>query len=173
MFPLSGGSARFPHYGAHGILLAVAVSGIIFSYLGFEQADQLAGESSNPKRDIPIAVIGSIVRGVIIYIALQTGVHVGVAAQRDRRALVRRLRGRNGGNEVHVTCRRCDRRRVRRLHRTVGTVGGLIGLAWLGTLLRIDAVISPGGTGLIYLAAGSRVSTDCPATDTSPGGASG
>ena len=28
---------------------------------GFEQADQLAGESSNPKRDIPRAVIGSIV----------------------------------------------------------------------------------------------------------------
>ena len=46
-------------------------SGIIFSYLGFEQADQLAGEAKNPKRDIPIAVIGSIVLGLIIYILLQ------------------------------------------------------------------------------------------------------
>lgn len=56
---------------AHGILAAVSTSGIIFSYLGFEQADQLAGESKNPRRDIPIAIIGSIVLGVIIYVALQ------------------------------------------------------------------------------------------------------
>src|SRR5436853_3370901 len=57
--------------GAKGILAAVATSGIIFAYLGFEQADQLAGESKNPKRDIPFAVIGSVVIGLIIYIALQ------------------------------------------------------------------------------------------------------
>ena len=44
----------------HGILAAVSTSGIIFSYLGFEQADQLAGEAQNPKRDIPLAIIGSI-----------------------------------------------------------------------------------------------------------------
>ena len=41
--------------GANGILAAVSTGGIIFSYLGFEQADQLAGESKNPRRDIPIA----------------------------------------------------------------------------------------------------------------------
>ena len=57
--------------GIKGILIAIPASGIIFSYLGFEQADQLAGESKNPKRDIPFAVIGSIVLGLIIYIALQ------------------------------------------------------------------------------------------------------
>src|SRR6476646_1783036 len=57
--------------GTKGILAAVATSGIIFAYLGFEQADQLAGESSNPKRDIPFAVIGSVVIGLIIYIVLQ------------------------------------------------------------------------------------------------------
>src|SRR3954468_149202 len=49
----------FAPEGARGVLAAVSTSGIIFSYLGFEQADQLAGESRNPKRDIPIAVIGS------------------------------------------------------------------------------------------------------------------
>jgi amino acid transporter len=29
------------------------------------------GESTNPKRDIPIAVIGSILLGIVIYIAMQ------------------------------------------------------------------------------------------------------
>ena len=57
--------------GAAGILAAVSTSGIIFALLGFEQADQLAGESANPKRDIPRAVIGAIVIGAIIYILLQ------------------------------------------------------------------------------------------------------
>jgi len=42
----------FNPYGAHGVLAAVSTSGIIFALLGFEQADQLAGESNNPKRDI-------------------------------------------------------------------------------------------------------------------------
>ena len=58
--------------GAHGILAAVSTSGIIFSYLGFEQADQLAGESKNPKRDIPLRdhrVDRS--SALVIYIALQ------------------------------------------------------------------------------------------------------
>ncbi|MGO9899113.1 MAG: hypothetical protein ACLP0J_05360, partial [Solirubrobacteraceae bacterium] len=36
-------------------------------------------------------------------------------------------------------------------------VARLAGLAWLAILLRIDAVISPSGTGLIYLTSASRV----------------
>lgn len=61
----------FSPYGAKGVLTAVSTSGIIFALLGFEQADQLAGESANPKRDIPRAVIGAITIGAIIYILLQ------------------------------------------------------------------------------------------------------
>src|SRR5439155_14645252 len=57
--------------GAGGVLAAVSTSGIIFALLGFEQADQLAGESANPKRDIPRAVIGAICIGATIYILLQ------------------------------------------------------------------------------------------------------
>ena len=57
--------------GSAGVLAAVSTSGIIFALLGFEQADQLAGESANPKRDIPRAVIGAICIGAIIYILLQ------------------------------------------------------------------------------------------------------
>ena len=34
----------------------------------------------------------------------------------------------------------------------------IVGLGWLATILYIDAVISPGGTGLIYTTATSRVS---------------
>src|SRR5436309_5697269 len=61
----------FNPYGVKGILAAVSTSGIIFALLGFEQADQLAGESANPKRDIPRAVIMATLIGAVIYIALQ------------------------------------------------------------------------------------------------------
>ena len=37
-------------------------------------------------------------------------------------------------------------------------VAKLAGLAWLAAILRLDAVISPSGTGLIYLTSASRIS---------------
>ena len=40
--------------GLNGILAAVSTGGIIFSYLGFEQADQLAGEAKNPQAGHPV-----------------------------------------------------------------------------------------------------------------------
>ena len=61
----------FSPFGAKGVLSAISTSGIIFALLGFEQADQLAGESANPKRDIPRAVIMATLIGAVIYIALQ------------------------------------------------------------------------------------------------------
>src|SRR5207248_10557123 len=61
----------FSPFGAKGVLAAVSTSGIIFALLGFEQADQLAGHSALPTRDIPRAVIFSVIIGAVIYVALQ------------------------------------------------------------------------------------------------------
>jgi amino acid transporter len=38
------------------------------------------------------------------------------------------------------------------------TVAKVAGLAWLAWILRVDAVVSPGGTGLIYLTSATRLS---------------
>ena len=43
-----------------GIFVAISTAGIVFSYLGFRQGIELAGETKNPKRNIPLAVIGSV-----------------------------------------------------------------------------------------------------------------
>ncbi|WP_211178088.1 APC family permease [Pseudonocardia acidicola] len=123
--------------GAKGILAAVSTSGIIFALLGFEQADQLAGESSNPKRDIPRAVIGSIVIGSIIYIALQVFFIGALPA-----SLV------NGT---------WDSAAYTALTGPFAQLAMLVGVGWLAAVLYIDAVVSPGGTGLIYTTATSRV----------------
>jgi amino acid transporter len=124
--------------GAGGILAAVSTSGIIFALLGFEQADQLAGESANPKRDIPRAVIGAIAIGAIIYILLQI-VFLG--------ALPASQIGSTWGHSPFAT-----------FSGPFANLSALVGVGWLATILYIDAVISPAGTGLIYTTATSRVS---------------
>ncbi|MFD3406339.1 APC family permease [Kribbella sp. NPDC058693] len=128
----------FNPYGAKGILSAVSTSGIIFALLGFEQADQLAGESSNPRRDIPRAVIGSIVIGAVIYILLQI---VFIAAlPKDQ------IQG-TWAHAAYTT-----------MTGPFAQVATLLSMGWLATILYIDAVVSPGGTGLIYITGSSRVS---------------
>ncbi|MFI6475387.1 MULTISPECIES: APC family permease [unclassified Streptomyces] len=128
----------FNPYGAKGILGAVSTSGIIFALLGFEQADQLAGESANPKRDIPRAVIGSIVIGAIIYILLQVVFLAALPA-----------------SQVQGTWTTAA---FNTLTGPFAQVATLISLGWLATVLYLDAVVSPAGTGLIYITGSSRVS---------------
>ena len=128
--------------GAHGILAAVATSGIIFSYLGFEQADQLAGESKNPRRDIPIAIIGSIAIGTVIYIALQ----VAFLGALPESAIGKTWA--DASNPAFYT----------NFTGPFAEIAALVGLGWLAAVLYADAIISPGGTGLIYTTGSSRVS---------------
>jgi len=124
--------------GAAGVLAAVSTGGIVFALLGFEQADQLAGESSHPKRDIPRAVIGAIVIGAIVYILLQLVFLLALPANQ--------ISG-SWANSPFTT-----------FSGPFAELATLVGLGWLATILYIDAVVSPGGTGLIYTTGASRVS---------------
>jgi amino acid transporter len=128
----------FAPYGAAGVLGAVSTSGIIFALLGFEQADQLAGESANPRRDIPRAVIGAVVIGGVIYILLQIAFLGALPASQI---------GDSWAHGAYTT-----------FTGPFANLAALVGVGWLATILYIDAVISPGGTGLIYTTASSRVS---------------
>src|SRR5262249_40051255 len=53
------------------IFAAIPGAGIIFAYLGFEQADQLAGEIKNPQRNLPRAIMLAVGIGITIYVLLQ------------------------------------------------------------------------------------------------------
>jgi amino acid transporter len=128
----------FMAYGFKSVLLAIPGSGIVFALLGFEQAIQLAGESRNPKKDLPRATILSILIGAAIYILIQV---VFIAAQ----PAVTFAKGWANLNYAGIS----------------GPVAGLttlVGLGWLAAILYIDAVISPGGTALIYSTSTSRIS---------------
>ncbi len=64
-------SHGFKPAGWHGVFTAIATSGIVFSFLGFRQGIELAGETDNPKRNVPLAVVGSVLITGAIYVALQ------------------------------------------------------------------------------------------------------
>jgi amino acid transporter len=127
---------------AKAILTALPGAGIVFALLGFEQAVQLGGESANPQRDLPRAVIGSILIGAVIYILLQV-VFIGALNP----ATIAHF---------HTWAKLADDGPLGQ--GPFYTVISVAGLAWLAWIIRIDAVISPGGTGLIYLTSASRLS---------------
>jgi len=134
-----GSHGGFMPYGIKSLFAAIPSAGIIFAYLGFEQADQLAGEIKNPQKNLPRAIVTAILLGTVIYVMLQV---VFIGALRP-------------GDLTHGFAGLADNANLQ--SGPLAFLAGAVALGWLATLLRVDAVISPSGTGLMYLTSGSRV----------------
>jgi amino acid transporter len=128
----------FKPAGWHGVFTAIATSGIVFSYLGFRQGIELAGETDNPRRNVPIAVIGSVIITAVLYILLQVAFIGAVSPSAIS----------GGWAKVNFV----------NDFGPLAAVASLIGLSWLAVLLYIDAVVSPADTGLIYITVTARIS---------------
>ncbi len=132
-------SAAPGSYSITGIFVALPAAGVVFSFFGFRTAIDIAGEASRPQRDIPFAVIGSTMLVAVIYVLLQIAFLLALPAS----AIA------HGWDQLNFA-------------NSDGPFAGLAmitGLFWLVVILYIDAYISPGGTGLIYITAGSRILT--------------
>jgi amino acid transporter len=127
-----------PHsYKFSGIFTALPTAGIVFSYLGFRTAIDLGGESANPGRDIPLAVVGSVVISGVIYVLLQVAFLMALRPEDLA----------HGWPQLTFAG-------------AAGPFAGLaatLGLGWLAALLYIDAYVSPSGTALMYMTGGSRI----------------
>ncbi len=127
----------FAPAGLGGALAAVSGSGIIFTFLGFRQAIELAGESNNPARNLPFAILGSVLFCLVLYLGLQIA-FIGALAPGDL------AKGWGHLSFPGVS----------------GPFAGLasgLGITWLAVTLYADAAISPGGTGIIYNTTAARV----------------
>jgi amino acid transporter len=133
-FTAGGG---FAPYGAHGIFAALPL-GVVFALQGFEQAAQLGGEARNPQRDLPRAIIGAVLVGTLIYLALEVA-FVGSLNPAD---LIHGWANPVGKGDFGP----------------YATLASSLGLGWLAVILYIDAFISPAGTGLIYVGTSARLS---------------
>jgi amino acid transporter len=121
------------------IFAAIPGAGIVFAYLGFEQADQLAGEIKDPQRNLPRAIILAIALGTAVYVLLQV-VFIG-ATPSD--LLHHGFAGIPSSSPIAIG--------------PFAGLAGLVGLGWFAVILRIDAFISPFGTGLMYETSSSRI----------------
>ncbi len=131
-------STGFFANGWTGVFSAIATSGIVFSYLGFRQGIELAGETDNPSRNVPFAVIGSVVVTMILYILLQV-VFIGSIPSNLIPTHWADLSFTNDFGPL-------------------AAMSSILGLVWLEVLLYIDAIVSPADTGLIYTTVTARVS---------------
>jgi len=119
------------------IFTALSAGGVIFAFTGFQNGLVLAGEVKNPQRNIPIAILGAVLIGFVLYFMLQLSFIAAV----PQTYLT------NGWQALHYP----------------GDSGPLVGLTLLlglgvvATLLMIDAAFSPFGTTLVYTAATSRI----------------
>ena len=119
------------------IFSALSVGGIAFAFTGFQNGLMLAGEVVNPQRNIPIAILGAVLIGFILYFLLQLSFLLAVPTQ----YLTHGWHGLSFPGDS-------------------GPLVGLlvlVGLTWVAILLMGDAMLSPLGTTLVYTAATSRI----------------
>ena len=131
------------HIGVHGgphvgnlaaILTAVATSGIVFSYNGFQNPVNLAGEARNPGRSVPFAIFGSIALSTVVYLMLQVAFLGSVAPEHLG----------EGWAALEYSS-------------PFAQLALALNLNWLALLLYADAFVSPSGTGSTYTAATARM----------------
>ncbi len=126
-----------PPGGAHGVFTSLTGAGIVFAYLGFRQAVDFASEAKNPQRNVPIAIFIAIAVSFIVYIALQYAFMGAVPSD------VLSAHGWEGLKAIYQS--------------PYADLARSLGLMWLINLILVDAVISPAGTGNIYLASAARI----------------
>jgi amino acid transporter len=120
-----------------GIFTAVATAGIVFSFFGFQQAIALAGETRNPDRYVPIALISSVLIGMLIYVGLQI-------------AFITALNPADiSGGWEHL--------RFTGMFGPLAAIAVAVGALWWAVVLYVDAIISPLGTAFIYVTASPRI----------------
>ncbi len=136
----------FAPYGLKSAFEAIPAAGIAFSFLGWRQGIELAGETNNPKRNVPLTLIGSVLICGILYILLQ----IAFIGAQSPHALAQ-----HGWHDVGSLIS---------LGSTAGNfsplavLASVLGMSWLAGLLYADAFISPGDTGLIYTSVTARMS---------------
>jgi len=123
-------------YNWQAILTAVASGGIAFAFTGFTHGIALAGETKRSQFAVPLAVIGSVVCCLLMYLGLQIA-FIGAV------------------DPVDLTKGWANLSFVGEAGPFVG-IASILGLAWLVKLLYVDSVVSPLGAGLIYVTSTAR-----------------
>jgi len=111
-------------------------SGIIISFNGFQAIASFCSEAENPGKNIPRALMISILIGLIIFLLLQTAFIGGMPPEMMSK----------GWANIHFPS-------------PVVNLTAILGFNFISLLLYVDSCISPSGTGIVYTGITSRMLT--------------
>ena len=148
---VTSSSSGFMPYGFAPVMSAVATSGIVFSFLGFRQGLDYGGESKTPQRSIPIATIGSVLIGILVYVLLQVAfigsINFGkLGIPEGAWAL---LQANSSGAYITPAISYLN-------GAPFASIASSVGLVMLTYVLFADAYVSPSGTLNVYLGTSMR-----------------
>ncbi|WP_432000845.1 APC family permease [Streptomyces sioyaensis] len=129
----------FAPYGWSAVLTAVTTCGVVFAFNGFQAVVNLGGAAKNPGRAIPVALVGALALGLVIYLALQAAYLGSVPPE-----LLARSGGWQGVN----------------LNSPFADLAGLLMLHWVVTMLQFGAFISPAGSNIANVASAAYMVTN-------------
>ncbi|AZS74257.1 amino acid:proton symporter [Streptomyces lydicus] len=129
----------FAPYGWPAVLTAVTTCGVVFAFNGFQAVVNLGGAAKNPGRAIPLALVGALTLGLVIYLALQVAYLGSVPPE-----LLERSGGWQGVN----------------LNSPFADLAGLLMLHWVVTMLQFGAFISPAGSNIANVASAAYMVTN-------------
>ena len=129
----------FMPFGFHGVFAALT-GGVVFALQGFEQAVQLAGEARDPKKDLSRAILTAMAIGAVLYSLLQLVMIGALDPSNIMTGWAKPL-----GTDPSA-------------YGAWYTLALAVGAGWLAKVLLIDAIISPAGTGVVYVGTTARLS---------------
>jgi amino acid transporter len=131
---LTGGVGGFLPYGGASLLTAIATSGIVLSFNGFQSPLSLAGEARRPERSVPFAMLGAVLVTAVVYVLLQIA-FIGAVSPAM-------LAG--GWNTLSFTS-------------PFAQLAIALNLNWLAVTLYVDAFVSPSGAAITDMATTTRM----------------
>lgn len=122
-------------YGISGIFTAITTAGVVFAFNGFQAPLSFAAEAENPKRNIPIAILGSVLICAVLYTALQ---YAYLASMPNDLLMTHGWNGLNFSSPF-------------------ASLAIALNINLVAILLYADAFVSPSGSGIIYTSLSARV----------------
>lgn len=125
-------------YGWKSAFGAIVSAGLMYSFNGFQVSVAFASEVKNPERNVPYAILFSVIIALCVYLTLQFAFMAAIPATELEKV--------GGWEGLHLASPLLD-------------IAVLLGLNFLVVLLLADSVISPSAAGYTYLGASTRMLT--------------
>ena len=123
-------------YGFHGILTAISAGGVVFTFNAFKLAAEMAGEARKPKVALPVAIIGSVIICMALYLLLQ----IAFLSSLTPENII------NGWNNINMGDKLGP----------FSAIATADNLSYLKPLIFVGAIIGPFAAALVYCSSAAR-----------------